>query len=133
MDTKKYWERRFELTADHIKLIRRMNVGWQSCEAGAPEIDPKRPYGNSCMVGDVAEILGWEVDEDEGLTDAQRERAEAIHLPTGRGRKAGAGWVGAWQKSWAGKSMKTRGLRTRSESGPKLFTFRRRRRFRWSS
>ena len=82
MDTKKYWERRFELTADHIKLIRRMNVGWQNCEAGAPEIDPKRPYGNSCMVGDVAEILGWEVDEDEGLTDAQRERAEAIHLQT---------------------------------------------------
>jgi hypothetical protein len=48
----------FKLTDDHIKLLRRAYVGWQDCETGAPEINPKRPYGNSSVVPDVAEILG---------------------------------------------------------------------------
>jgi hypothetical protein len=26
----------FTLTEDHLKLLRRMNVGWQFCEGGAP-------------------------------------------------------------------------------------------------
>jgi len=39
---------RFELTEQHLKLIRRMTVRYNDyCEFGAPEIDPKRPYGNS--------------------------------------------------------------------------------------
>ena len=56
-----------------------MYVGWQDCEYGAPEIDPKRPYGNSDVEGDIAEILGWEVDEDNGLTEKQSEKAAALH------------------------------------------------------
>jgi hypothetical protein len=48
----------FALKPEHIMLLRRAFVGWQECETGAPEIDPKRPYGNSDVAGDVAEILG---------------------------------------------------------------------------
>ena len=47
----------FTLTDEHIKLIRAMCVGWSQCEFGAPEIDPKRPYGNSFVYGDIHEIL----------------------------------------------------------------------------
>lgn len=72
----------FRLTEEHIALLRAMCVGWQDCEYGAPEINPKRPYGNSSVELDIAEILGWEVDEDEGLTDEQRDRAAALHGET---------------------------------------------------
>jgi hypothetical protein len=41
----------FKLTDEHLKLLRRFNVGWQDSESGAPEIDPKRPYGNSAVPG----------------------------------------------------------------------------------
>lgn len=47
----------FNLKEEHIKLLRAMYVGWSDCEYGAPEIDPKRPYGNSYVEGDVHEIL----------------------------------------------------------------------------
>lgn len=73
---------KFTLTEEHVALLRRMSVGWQDCETGAPEIDPKRPYGNSSVEQDVAEILGWEIDEDEGLTDEQHDRAAALHRET---------------------------------------------------
>jgi hypothetical protein len=48
----------FTITEDHLKLLRCMYVGWNDCESGTPEINSKRPYGNSDVVGDVREILG---------------------------------------------------------------------------
>ena len=48
----------FEVKEEHLKLLKNMCVGWQNCEFGAPEIDPKRPYGNSSVVQDIAETLG---------------------------------------------------------------------------
>ena len=77
---------RFTLTHEHLKLLRRMYVGWQDCETGAPEIDQKRPYGNSSVAEDVAEILGMEpADSDNGeptLSQAQRERCATLHRET---------------------------------------------------
>lgn len=80
---------RFTLTPEHVKLLRRMNVGWQDCETGAPEIDPKRPYGNSDVPGDVADILEWEGhlvrngwSEETEMSDAAEERALALHAET---------------------------------------------------
>jgi len=35
-----------------------MYVSWDDCEFGAPEIDCKRPYGNSDVYQDMIEILG---------------------------------------------------------------------------
>lgn len=72
----------FVLTEAHIALLRRAYVGWDDCEYGAPAIDCKRPYGNSNVAGDIAEILGWDVDADEGLTRAQRDRASTLHAET---------------------------------------------------
>lgn len=72
--------RTFVLTEEHIKLLRAMCVGWQDCEYGAPEIDPKRPYGNSGVEADIHEILTDERQYD--LTDAQRERYAQLHRET---------------------------------------------------
>jgi hypothetical protein len=47
----------FEVKEEHLKLLRSMNVGWQQNEFGAPEIDPKRPYGSDAY-DDMVEILG---------------------------------------------------------------------------
>jgi hypothetical protein len=48
----------FTITENHLKLLKRLNVDWDDCEFGAPCIDPKRPYGNSDVLDDIAEILG---------------------------------------------------------------------------
>lgn len=64
-------ESTFTLTEDHIKLLSRAYIGWEDSEFGAPSIDCKRPYGNSYVEGDVAEILEWKPskDEDEPWTE----------------------------------------------------------------
>ena len=51
----------FTVTEDHLKLIKNFCVGWQDCDFGAPEIDPKHPYGNSSVCSDIANILGWAI------------------------------------------------------------------------
>lgn len=67
----------FTLKPEHITLLRHAYVQWQDCETGAPEIDPKRPYGNSSVALDVAEILGEKApDEDEDGARAWREWEE---------------------------------------------------------
>lgn len=55
----------FILTEDHIKLLSNAYVSWDNCEFGAPEIDPKRPYGNSDVLEDMSEILGIDISENE--------------------------------------------------------------------
>jgi hypothetical protein len=79
----KMWSKEieFELTEDHLKLMSRMDLEWDSCEFGAPAVDPKRPYGNSDVEHDIAEILGWEVD-DEGLSDEQWDLTRKLHDET---------------------------------------------------
>jgi hypothetical protein len=76
----------FDLTEEHIKLLRQAYVRWEHCEFGAPAIDPKRPYGNSSVEIDIAEILGWSLfidDDDEGhMSREQVERACQLHLET---------------------------------------------------
>lgn len=76
--------RTFVLTEQHLLLLSRAYVTWQDCETGAPEINPKRPYGNSDVAGDVAEILGWEVpdEDDQDALDALEDRAMNIHRET---------------------------------------------------
>ena len=64
--------REFTVTEDHIKLLRHIyDLLWDPGEGrGAPYVGPKKPYGNSDVPRDVAEIVespdggwGWE----EGL------------------------------------------------------------------
>lgn len=68
----------FTITKDHIKLLNRMFVTWDDCEYGAPAIDPKRPYGNSSVAFDIAEILGWEAPDESTMSDAEYDKAEDL-------------------------------------------------------
>lgn len=63
----------FVVTEDHLKLLRRAYVGWDDCEFGAPAIDCKRPYGNSDVLGDIAEII-----DPEGYCRACEISDEAV-------------------------------------------------------
>lgn len=73
--------RRFQLTKDHIDLLRASGVSWNEAETGAATIDPKRPYGNSDVERDVAEVLRWKVFGD-GPSDEQRDRLLEAHRET---------------------------------------------------
>jgi hypothetical protein len=77
-------ELEFALTEDHLALLRRSYVmdHVSEVEYGAAWIDPKRPYGNSSVELDIAEILGWPFDEDGDLTGAQRDRARKLQDET---------------------------------------------------
>lgn len=75
----------FTITEDHLKLLARLEIGYDEwTEYGAPEVDPKRPYGNSDVENDIAEILEWELVKDrygdEILTEEQGDRAKKIHM-----------------------------------------------------
>lgn len=76
----------FEMRPDHLKLLRRMNVEWEDCEFGAPSIDCKRPYGNSGVYDDIAEILGFvadpDPDADERFTPDQEAQMNRLHRET---------------------------------------------------
>ena len=49
----------FTLTDQHLQLLAHMTPrdGLSETEAGAPEFDGKRPYGNSEHLADIVEIL----------------------------------------------------------------------------
>lgn len=72
----------FRLTEDHIKLVRKFYVGWQDCEYGAPEIDPKRPYGNSSVELDIHEILTGELLDSDKLTRELEAAYRQLHHET---------------------------------------------------
>lgn len=80
----RWYRDEFEITEDHRKLAARINVVWfPEMEWGAVEFgDCKRPFGNSDMPRDVAEILGWDII-GEDLTPDQYERAKVLHFQMG--------------------------------------------------
>lgn len=73
----------FEIKPEHLILLRSTYIGWNDCEFGAPEIDPQRPYGNSQVLHDIAEILG--IDPEGGgkyerwFSEEQKEYMERLH------------------------------------------------------
>lgn len=80
--------REFEITDVHLKLLANMRVDWNDMEFGAPSIDPKRPYGNSDVPRDIAELIRPEIrDWDEDRRDAYLENSydelTALHVETG--------------------------------------------------
>jgi hypothetical protein len=79
---------RFTVTDEHVRLLRRAYVSWDETEFGAPGIDPKRPYGNSNIYGDIAEILGlvdgdWQDEVEENWPPPELEwRFLRLHVET---------------------------------------------------
>lgn len=71
----------FNLTHDHLTLLRNANVVWEPGDCGAPAVDAKRPYGNGDVAKDVARLLEWTWDGEE-MSDAMVERAERLHSET---------------------------------------------------
>ena len=76
----------FTLTEEHIKLLSNAYVSWDDCEFGAPEIDPKRPYGNSDVLNDIAKIIGAEQKMcphcGEALDELDEEKFNKLHKET---------------------------------------------------
>jgi len=77
---------RFTLTEDHLKLLKRANVTWNEGDGEAAGLCCKRPYGNSGIVEDVAEILGVEsfrLDEDDSQYDEEMyDKLWGVHRET---------------------------------------------------
>lgn len=76
----------FNITEDHLKLARRMYVEWDDMETGAPSVDPKRPYGNSDVPGDMHEILTgseWDWDAQEMMPEYLDEYYRRLHAEMG--------------------------------------------------
>lgn len=78
----------FHLTQDHIDLLQHVNIRWMDAEYGAPQVDPKRPFGNSgrsYIEREICEYLGLEpiATDREGTDvyddDEQREAVETYH------------------------------------------------------
>jgi hypothetical protein len=98
----------FKLTEQHITLLRNMYVRWNNCETGAPEIDPKRPYGNSYVPGDIHELLTGEdseltEEEEKNYLKLHRETEEALRIFLANAKihpeNYSMEWTGWWEKS----------------------------------
>jgi hypothetical protein len=74
----------FTITAEHVKLLRNAVVRWEDCEFGAPAIDCKRPYGNSSVYQDMAEILDLPLNFNDWETPEQSEyqKLDRLHKET---------------------------------------------------
>lgn len=74
----------FELCEEHLKLLRSAYVEWSNAETGAPAIDPKRPYGNSHVVRDIAEILEVDLPDYDNKDEYDQISAELMewHMET---------------------------------------------------
>jgi len=81
------WNKRkvFELKEEHFKLLGNAYFQWNNCEYGAPEIDPKRPFGNSgrhTILLEMAKLLNLETFKDmnceDNITKEQAKYLEKI-------------------------------------------------------
>jgi hypothetical protein len=95
----------FEVTPEHIKLLKNASVRWEDCEFGAPAIDCKRPYGNSSVYEDMVEILEYDmgsyVKEYLDKVHFQTLTALQIFLETGEmktGKYIASGYGKGWKR-----------------------------------
>jgi len=64
----------FDLKEEHLKLLKETSIDWNECEFGSPQINPKRPYGNSSGVDDVAKIIGIKKNKETIEYDKSEEK-----------------------------------------------------------
>lgn len=72
------------ITEDHLKLVKRFYFDWNKCEFGSPEVNCKRPFGNSAVFDDMGEILGIEPEqftgEDEVYEYSEKQKQNMYRL-----------------------------------------------------
>lgn len=103
----------FVLTLAHIQLLRHANVSWDDCEFGAPRIDPKRPFGNSDVVSDMAKLLAvqpiatddgevrWPPGTSTRMTNLHRELETALQVVLASGSfEPGEYWTPKYRRQW---------------------------------
>ena len=75
-----------KITDSHLKLLNRMYVSWDNCEFGAPQINPKRPYGNFNVVEDILDIVGIPIkkDKDDEIIESLIDFANQLHNDMGK-------------------------------------------------
>ena len=71
--------KKFTMKEEHLVLIGEFFFQFQLTEFGAPEVDPKRPYGNSSVIRDLKEILGDSYEEHE-LRELHEETTNALQI-----------------------------------------------------
>ena len=75
------FKQKFTITSNHILLLKRMYISWDDCEFGAPCVNPKRPYGNSDVLVDIAETIGVKFDNeaDDPFSQEDEDLMNKIH------------------------------------------------------
>jgi hypothetical protein len=85
-------EQKFDVTSDHLKVLRSLvpAVQWLYCGFGAPEINPKSPYGNSLdeIYPHVGKVFGIEPEEDGEFSWEQKQRMDKAYRGTDEALKA---------------------------------------------
>jgi hypothetical protein len=74
----------FEITSQHLALLRQMRFSWDGAERGAPMLDPERPYGRTDLLAQLSEAFA---DDD---TDALARRHVEMLFVLARALKHGA-------------------------------------------
>ncbi|MEK8217207.1 hypothetical protein [Paenibacillus sp. FSL L8-0463] len=78
-------DRKFKVEEDHIQLLKNMRVTWNDLCFGSPTVDPKRPYGSTTVIEDMAKMLNIGIVDKDGeiqLTDLQEKKLLNLHKET---------------------------------------------------
>lgn len=75
-----YFRMFFLLTSEHLALAKRLCIVWYGKENGGPGADIVRPYGNSAMLWDIAEITGCDQPGDgEAYSPTEERYLRGLH------------------------------------------------------
>jgi hypothetical protein len=66
----------FDLTSDHLKLLRELVVVWLEAEAGAPAVYSLEPYGSEDIYADMLRIL--DLKSDTSPSNEQKARLDTL-------------------------------------------------------
>jgi len=77
-------KKRFTVTEDHLKILKLLRIDYDQ----GPEVDRKRPYGNTDYQGDILTALGEKQTEaasgEKFWTKDQGNRADSLHREVGK-------------------------------------------------
>src|SRR5216110_2135892 len=75
-----YFRMFFLMSHQHLALAKRLNIVWYDAEDGAPGASINRPYGNSSVIPDIAEIIGYREWTHPGCYSSDDEQyLEGLH------------------------------------------------------